>query len=102
MKLKVITNSKKVLYVFHISGVTGKLVIDKTACDREWEDSIKDKEIGLILIDKFVYENLKHKVQEHERKLRFPLVLLIPSDEKERMKGDNLTQIIRETIGIKV
>ncbi|HDS08877.1 MAG TPA: hypothetical protein ENN73_01505 [Firmicutes bacterium] len=102
MKVEVITNSKKVFFGFQTSGVKGRFVKDRNESETEWARAVNDREIGLILIDVFVYDQLKEKVREHEQKLKFPLVLVIPSDEHEPMLGDNLTKIIKEAIGIKV
>lgn len=102
MKVKLITHSSKAEIGFKLSGVKTVSVSDKDSCLRAWEEVIEEEDIGLILIDSFVKNQIENEVIEHQKKLTLPLVFIIPGDEKERMEGDNLTEIIRETIGIKV
>lgn len=102
MKVVLISKSEKANLGFRPTGIRCIQVKDKVSVVNAWDSVMSSREVGLVLIDSFVNELIHDRVSEHEKKLKFPLLLVIPGDEKDRMKGDNLTEIIKETIGIKV
>ena len=102
MKILLLSNSVKAKLGLGLAGVDSIFISSSAQAELEWEKAIQDEDIGIILMDQFIHETLSDKIQEHELKLDFPLIIVIPRDEHDKMIGDNLSKLIREAIGIKV
>ncbi len=102
MKILLLSNSIKAKFGLGLAGVESIFISSSAQAEHEWEKAIGSESIGIILMDQFIYESLSEKIQVQEQKLDFPLIIVIPRDEHDKMIGDNLSKLIREAIGIKV
>ncbi len=101
MKILLLSNSVKAKLGLGLAGVDSILISSSGQAEVEWAKAISNEEIGIILMDQYIHETLSTVIQEHEQKLDFPLIIVIPKDEHDQMIGDNLSKLIREAIGIK-
>jgi V/A-type H+-transporting ATPase subunit F len=94
MKIKVIGDEFASLG-FTLSGVESSSVAGAEEVEKEFEEALKDEEIGIILITEGEADFIRDKVNKQKTEGELPLVVEIPSRSGWKVRGKALKLINR-------
>lgn len=102
MKSFLISDNRDTYVGLKLAGIRGVIVHDKDEILQELEKTLKNKEIGIIIITELILEKVKDKIMELKSKLEYPLIVVIPDRHGFKHEGDFITRYIQESIGLKL
>lgn len=102
MKSFLISDNRDTYVGLKLAGIRGVIVHDKDEILQELEKTLKDKDIGIIIITELILEKIKDKIMELKSKLEYPLIVVIPDRHGFNHEGDFITRYIQESIGLKL
>lgn len=76
MKAKILTDSNNLLTMFRLGAIEGELV-NSNNFDLIFNKSIKDRELGILIITMTVYDAHKLKIDDFRRENTMPLIVTI-------------------------
>ena len=101
MKFYLLTDDADTLVGLRLAGIQGKLLQKNEDALLQIEKISEDKEIGMILITPAVAKALGSSLTELKKK-NLPLITEIPDSNPQNNSADNVTDYIRNAVGIKI
>jgi V/A-type H+-transporting ATPase subunit F len=101
MKLLVIGNQDAV-WGFALAGVRGQIVTTAEELNRALDAALHDEGIGIVLVTEDVADLARHRVDELMIRSTIPLVVEIPGPEGPNPDRASLSDVIRQTIGVRI
>lgn len=102
MRYFLICNNVDTLTGLRLAGVTGVYANTKSEVENAVEDAMKDKTIGILLINERLAALCPELIFDLKLKAKTPLVVEIPDRHHTGRSPDSITRYIREAIGIQV
>ncbi len=101
MKIRVIGSQDAVLG-FALVGVQGEAVADAEALDQAIDAAFKDEKVGIVLITEDVAAYDRERVEHLMATSATPLVVEIPGPGGPEPDRPSLSEMIKQTIGVKI
>lgn len=101
MKFYLLSDDPDTLVGLRLAGIQGKLLQKNEDALLQIEKISEDKEIGMILITPSVAKALGSSLTELKKK-NLPLITEIPDSFSQNNSTDNVTDYIRDAVGIKI
>ena len=101
MKLFVVGNQDAV-WGFALAGVRGQIVATADELYQALDTVLADEEIGIVLVTEDVADLARRRIDELVTRSHKPLVVEIPGPGGPSPDRPSLSEIIRQTIGVKV
>ena len=76
MKAKILTNSNNLLTMFRLGAIEGEL-IDSSNFNLNFEKSVEDSKLAILIITRNVYNNNKIKIEDYRKENSSPLIVTI-------------------------
>lgn len=102
MKSYLISDNRDTQVGFRFAGIQGVVVHEKKEILSEVDKSLKNKEIGIIIITEKIFQKAKDEIIEIKIKRKLPMIVVIPDRHGFEQGEDFITKYIRESIGIKI
>ena len=77
MKIFCIADTAEVEIGLKLAGCDGVYVVDKQEVDKKIDEVLENKEIGVLILTKKIYELSKERIDYIRLNKRFPLVTII-------------------------
>lgn len=84
---------------FSLVGVSGLQATTPAEAKAAWENALRDKENGIIIITEGVADMIRSTVDRYLFSESFPLVVEIPAAGKEGT-GRDLRELVNQAIGV--
>jgi V/A-type H+/Na+-transporting ATPase subunit F len=101
MKLIVIGNQDTV-WGFALAGVGGQIVTTPQQLNQAIDAALSDAEVGIVLITEDVADMARQRVEHLTVRSATPLVVEIPGPAGPRPDRPSLSEIVRQTIGVRI
>lgn len=101
MKLYLLSDDQDTVIGMRLAGVQGKLLKESENAFSEIEKISSDSDVGMILITPGIAKQLGSSLTELKKK-NIPLISEIPDSNPEHSSPDNVTDYIRNAIGVKI
>lgn len=101
MKSFLISDNKDTIIGMRLANIEGVLARTDEEIDRYFNEAVKDKNIGIIIITESILEKIKEEVLELKKTGDTKLVVTIPDSTGLRDKNFIL-KYIKDSIGIKI
>jgi V/A-type H+-transporting ATPase subunit F len=102
MKLFAVSDDAEVLTGLRLSGIPGKLAVNKKEAEACVEEAKADPEIAVLLITENCAALIQETVKEMKLASTIPLLVIIPGPEGSKREKDSITGLIRDAIGVKI
>lgn len=76
MKAKILTDSNNLLTMFRLGAIEGEL-IDSSNFNLNFEKSVEDSKLAILIITRKVYNNNKIKIEDYRKENSSPLIVTI-------------------------
>lgn len=76
MKAKILTDSNNLLTMFRLGAIEGEL-IDSSNFNLNFEKSVEDSKLAILIITRNVYNNNKIKIEDYRKENSSPLIVTI-------------------------
>lgn len=100
MKFYLLTDDPDTLVGLRLAGIQGKLLQNGSDALCEIENLCKDNGIGMLLITPNISKTLGNSLTELKKR-NLPLIVEIPDSNPQNNSPDNVTDYIRNAVGIK-
>ena len=101
MKSFLISDNKDTLVGLRLSGIDGVLVSTKDEIKEVFRETLKNKDIGIIILTEDVFNEIKEEVLKVKIKKNIPLIVTVP--DRMGLKDKNfIMRYVKESIGIKI
>lgn len=101
MKFYLLSDDPDTLVGLRLAGIQGKLLQKNEDVLLQIEKISEDKDVGMILITPAVAKALGSSLTELKKK-NLPLITEIPDSNPQNNSADNVTDYIRNAVGIKI
>ena len=101
MKYAIIGDEDSILG-FGILGVTGKIAADAQEAQQAFQEILKDKDTGIIIITERVADMIRPIVDKYQFTISFPLVVEIPDRKGVNPNRPGIKEMVNTAIGIKL
>lgn len=101
MKFYLLSDDPDTLVGLRLAGIQGKLLQKNEDALLQIEKISEDKDVGMILITPAVAKALGSSLTELKKK-NLPLITEIPDSNPQNNSADNVTDYIRDAVGIKI
>ncbi len=101
MKFYLLSSDADTLVGLRLAGIQGKLLQKNEDALLQIEKISEDKDVGMILITPAVAKALGSSLTELKKK-NLPLITEIPDSNPQNNSADNVTDYIRNAVGIKI
>lgn len=101
MKFYLLSDDPDTLVGLRLAGIQGKLLQKNEDALLKIEKISEDKDVGMILITPAVAKALGSSLTELKKK-NLPLITEIPDSNPQNNSADNVTDYIRNAVGIKI
>lgn len=76
MKAKILTDSNNLLTMFRLGAIEGEL-IGSSNFNLNFEKSVEDSKLAILIITRKVYNNNKIKIEDYRKENSSPLIVTI-------------------------
>lgn len=101
MKIYLLSDDPDTVIGLRLAGVQGRLLKESENALSEIEKISADGDVGMILITPNVAKQLGSALTELKKR-NIPLISEIPDSNPEHSSPDNVTDYIRNAIGVKI
>lgn len=101
MNFYILSDDPDSIIGLRLAGIQGKLLQDSENALDEIEKISEDRDIGMILITPGIAKKLGSSLTELKKK-NLPLITEIPDSNPQNTSSDNVTDYIRNAVGIKL
>lgn len=101
MKFYLLSDDPDTIVGLRLAGIQGKLLQKNEDALLKIEKISEDKDVGMILITPAVAKALGSSLTELKKK-NLPLITEIPDSNPQNNSADNVTDYIRNAVGIKI
>ncbi len=102
MKMFLICDNLDTKTGMRLAGVEGVLVHGQQEVRDALQAAIKDKDIGLILINESLVDLAQPEIYNIKLNCQTPLIVEIPGRHGSKRPDDAITRHVREAIGLKI
>lgn len=102
MKMFLICDNMDTKTGMRLAGIEGVLVHGRHEVQDALEAAMKDKDIGLILINESLVDLVQSEVYNIKLNFQTPLIVEIPNRHGSKRSDDTITRYVREAIGLKI
>ena len=108
MRMYLISDNADTLTGMRLAGVDGIIVKEKETLEKALNESLKDKNIGIILLTESLGRKFPDLVKtvrtEHKKPLerKLPLIVEIPDRHGTGRRPDFITAYVNDAIGLKL
>ncbi len=102
MKIFAVSDDIDILTGLRLSGIEGKLALDRREAETCVNEVQADPEIAVLLITEKCASFIPERVKELKLKSTNPLVVVIPGINGPKREKDSITGLIREEKEIKI
>ena len=102
MKMFLISDNHDTLTGMRLAGVEGVVVQDRNELRNALEDTLADKEVGIILLTEKFGREFPEIVDDVRLHHRLPLIVEIPDRHGSSRRADFITSYVNEAIGLKL
>ncbi len=101
MKVMII-GSQDAVWGFALAGIRGQIVNSPEELRQAFETSLADRDIGIILVTEEIANMARSYVDQLIVRSTTPLIVEIPGPEGPDPNRPPLSEIIRQTIGVRI
>lgn len=101
MKFYILSDDPDAVVGLRLAGIQGKLLQSNENALEQIKKISEDKDIGMILITPEIAKQLGGSLTELKKK-NLPLITEIPDSNPQNTSSDNVTDYIRNAVGIKL
>lgn len=102
MKMFLIAEHTDTFTGMRLAGVDGVIVHDDASFTEAFNNALKDKDLGILLITDNLFNAHSKIIIEKKLKLRTPLILSIPDRGKPAAVTNAISSYIGDAIGVKL
>lgn len=102
MKMFAVSDDAEVLTGLRLSGIAGKLAVNKKEAEACVEEAKADSDLAVLLITENCAAFIPETVKEMKLASTIPLLVVIPGPEGSKREKDSITGLIRDAIGVKI
>jgi V/A-type H+-transporting ATPase subunit F len=102
MKSFLISDNRDTWVGMKLAGIDGILVRDRENALLAIKETIKNNEIGILILTERVVDMATEEVMELKLKLKTPLIIEIPDRRGTIRESDAITNYIRNSVGIRI
>lgn len=102
MKFFLISDNIDTATGLRLSGVNGVVVHERNEILEAFNNSLNNKEYGVILITELAAEKITEELKTHKLSGKLPLIFVIPDRHGWRGDKDFITKYVEEAIGVRV
>ena len=97
-----ISDNHDTLTGMRLCGVEGVRANDRETFLPLLEETVKNNEIGILLVTRRLYDIAKDRINELKLTRRTPLIVTIPDSFSGKNSIDFINEYVREAIGVKI
>ncbi|MEG0894427.1 MAG: V-type ATP synthase subunit F [Oscillospiraceae bacterium] len=102
MKFFLISDNMDTYTGMRMTGVEGVVVHQRQQVLENLEKAFADEQIGIILVTKKLMDMCKEEMFTYKSSYRKPLIVEIPDRHATSQISDNISNYIKEAVGIKI
>jgi V/A-type H+-transporting ATPase subunit F len=102
MKSFLISDNRDTWVGMKLAGIDGILVRDRENALHAIKETLKNNEIGILILTERVVDMATDEVMELKLKLKTPLIIEIPDRRGTIRESDSITSYIRNSVGIRI
>ena len=102
MRMYLISDNTDTLTGMRLAGVDGVIVKEKETLEKALNESLKDKNIGIILLTESLGRKLPDLVNTVRTEHKKPLLIEIPDRHGTGRRPDFITAYVNDAIGLKL
>lgn len=102
MKMYLISDNIDTLAGMRLAGVEGAVVHTKEELKAQLEQTLADREVGIILLTEKFGREFPEIIDEVKLERKLPLIVEIPDRHGTGRKPDFITSYVNEAIGLKL
>jgi V/A-type H+-transporting ATPase subunit F len=102
MKSFLISDNKDTWVGMKLAGVDGVIVHEREEVQRALKDAMKNEEYGILILTEKAMDLVREEVLEYKMKCRKPLIVEIPDRHGSSKSQDQITDYIRDSVGIRI
>ena len=102
MRFELISDNTDTLVGMRLAGIPGTMAKTEEEIKRALKKSIDDEDVAIILITEKLAEMCKDLIYELKNSDIKTLIVEIPDSKSTKRKKDEITQYIRDAVGIKI
>ncbi len=100
MKMFLISDNIDTHTGMRLAGIEGVVVHEKNELKKAFDDALKDKDIGIILLTEKLSHDFPDLVLELKTNNKLPLLVEIPDRHGTGRRPDFITAYVNEAIGL--
>jgi len=85
-----------------LAGVDGIVIHDKETLEKTFDDILKNKTVGIVLITEKLANDYKDYITKIRLAHKEPLIVEIPDRHGSKKPSDYITSYVNEAIGLKL
>jgi vacuolar-type H+-ATPase subunit F/Vma7 len=97
-----VIGSQDAVWGFALAGVRGRIVTTAEELNDTLDEALADGEFGIVLVTDDIADLARQRVDTLVARSTTPLVVEIPGPEGPRPDRPPLSEVIRQTIGVKI
>ncbi len=102
MKLYVISDNIDTLVGMRLAGIEGVVVHEEQEIKEALDKAVTDESIGVVLMTEKLISRCREYVYGLKLNLKQPLIVEIPDRHGNSQISDNISEYVREAVGIKI
>lgn len=102
MQMYVISDNVDTCTGMRLAGIDGIVIHEREALKEEFDELLKNKDIGIILITEKLSHDFSDIVNSIKLSCQTPLIVEIPDRHGTGRKADFITAYVNEAIGLKL
>ena len=102
MRMYLISDNADTLTGMRLAGVDGVIVKEKETLEKALNESLKDKNIGIILLTESLGRKFPDLVKTVRMEHKKPLLIEIPDRHGTGRRPDFITAYVNDAIGLKL
>ena len=102
MRMYLISDNADTLTGMRLAGVDGVIVKEKETLEKALNESLKDKNIGIILLTESLGRKFPDLVKTVRTEHKKPLLIKIPDRHGTGRRPDFITAYVNDAIGLKL
>ncbi len=97
-----IIGSQDAVWGFALTGIRGKIVTTREELITALDDALSEQDLGIVLVTEDVAKLARQYVDRLMTRSIIPLIAEIPGPEGPDPNRPPLSEVIRQTIGVKI
>lgn len=102
MKAYLISDNLDTQVGMRLAGIKGIIVHERAEVEKELNEAMSDKDIGIILITEKLASLVNDEITRLKLNMDIPLIIVIPDRHGTNRGKDSITRYVKESIGLKI